>query len=173
MAAFESTRQNDLAFGFGLCFAPRLSAFEFPTTMNQPPPVPAKETADRRSHEPLWWVVALVVAAALARVAMNWNVPLPLCNFKRLTGAPCPFCGGTRALKSAAEFDLWPAFQFNPLVFLAGMVVIAWFGLWLIDRFLARPIQPRLRAWLARWPWWWIAGGLVLANWAYLIRTLE
>ena len=140
-----------------------------------PPPL---QSADEESspspprREPLWWLLAMLGAAAIARVAMQWNLPLPACGFKRLTGVPCPFCGGTRALRSAAEFDLGTAFQFNPLVFLAGGAVILWFGLWLSDRFLAKPVQPRIKAQLERWPVGWIAGGLVLANWAYLIRTL-
>lgn len=144
--------------------------------MNQPPPLPTAADdppAPRSTNEPLWWLLAMLGAAAVARVAMNWNVPLPACNFKRLTGAPCPFCGGTRALKAAAEFDLWTAFQYNPLVFLAGIAVIIWFALWVVDRFRREPLQPRIERWLRRWPVWWIAGGLVLANWAYLIRTLE
>jgi hypothetical protein len=142
-----------------------------------PPPLPLPPVTEdlpppRQRNEPLWWLLAMLGAAAVARVAMQWNVPLPACNFKRLTGAPCPFCGGTRALRSAAEFDLWAAFQFNPLVFLAGVAVILWFGLWLVDRCRVRPVQPQVKAWLQRWPVWWIVGGLVLANWAYLIRTL-
>ena len=140
-----------------------------------PPPLPSADdepSAGRTPREPLWWLLAMLGAAAIARVAMQWNLPLPACGFKRLTGVPCPFCGGTRALRSAAEFDLWTAFQFNPLVFLAGVAVFLWFGLWVIDRFLAKPVQPRIEARLQRWPLWWIAGGLVLANWAYLVRTL-
>jgi len=143
--------------------------------MNQPPALPplGEEPAPARGlREPLWWLLAMLGAAAVARVAMNWNLPLPACNFKRLTGAPCPFCGGTRALKAAAEFDLWAAFQYNPLVFLAAVAVVGWFALWVIDRFRATPIQPAIRTWLGRWPIWWLAGGLVVANWAYLIRTL-
>lgn len=140
--------------------------------MSRPPPLVTNENAERSSREPLWWLLAMLGAAAFARVALQWNVPLPACGFKQFTGAPCPFCGGTRALRSVAEFDLWVAFQFNPLIFLAGVAVILWFGLWLFDRFRARPIQPRVKAWFQQWPMWWIAGGLVLANWAYLIRTL-
>jgi hypothetical protein len=140
--------------------------------MSRPPPLIADETDGHGSREPLWWLVALLGAAAVARVVIQWNVPLPACGFKQFTGAPCPFCGGTRALRSAAEFDLWTAFQFNPLVCLIGVGVILWFSLWLTDRFRARPIQPAIRAWLERWPLWWLVGGLVLANWAYLIRTL-
>jgi hypothetical protein len=118
-------------------------------------------------------LLALIAGAVLARVALQWNLPLPVCNFKRLTGAPCPFCGGTRALKSAAEFDLWTAFQFNPLVIVAGLAVVGCFALWLADRFRTVPLLPRVRSWLTRWPGWWIAGGLFLANWAYLIWALD
>jgi hypothetical protein len=105
-------------------------------------------------------------------VAMQWKIPLPACHFKQFTGAPCPFCGGTRTLRSAAELDLWAAFQFNPLIFLAGVAVLGWFALWLIDRFRHDKLQPRIQSWFQCWPVWWIAGGLVLANWVYLIQTL-
>ncbi len=140
--------------------------------MNDPHATQPATSPLRGSREPLWWLLALLGAAAVARVALYWNVPLPACNFKRLTGVPCPFCGGTRALKSVAEFDLWAAVQFNPLVCLAGLAVVAWFALWVTDRFRTRPLRPRIRRLIDRWPVWWIAGGLVLVNWAYLIRTL-
>lgn len=140
---------------------------------NPEPPVQEPEPAGGRdSREPLWWLLAMLGAAALARVVMQWKIPLPACHFKQFTGVPCPFCGGTRTLRSAAELDLWTAFQFNPLVFLAGVAVLGWFALWLLDRWRTNPWLPRLKTRLQRWPLWWIAGGLVLANWAYLIRTL-
>jgi hypothetical protein len=137
-----------------------------------PPRQEPEPAGGRGSREPLWWLLAMLGAAALARVAMQWKIPLPACHFKQFTGAPCPFCGGTRTLRSAAELDLWAAFQFNPLIFLAGVAVLGWFALWLIDRFRTAKLQPRIQSWFQRWPVWWIAGGLVLANWVYLIQTL-
>lgn len=117
-------------------------------------------------------MLALLAAAAFARLIMQWNVALPACNFKRLTGLPCPLCGGTRAMRSLAELDLGTALHFNPLVVFSALAILGWFALWSLDRFLTRPVLPRIKIWLRRWPVWWIVGGMVLLNWAYLIRTL-
>lgn len=136
------------------------------------PSVGDQSPADRSSNEPLWWVLAMVAAAAIARMAVQWNLPWPACNFKRLTGAPCPLCGGTRAMRSVAELDILTALRFNPLVALGVVVIIFWFGLWLVDRVRAQPLLPRIRNRIQQWPVWWMLGGLVLANWAYLIQTL-
>ena len=72
--------------------------------MNQQPPVIPEEPPDRGAREPLWWLLAMLGAAALARVAMQWKIPLPACHFKQFTGAPCPFCGGKAWLKSRGGY---------------------------------------------------------------------
>lgn len=127
---------------------------------------------EQSSREPLWWVLALLGAAAISRLMMQWNVALPACNFRRLTGLPCPLCGGTRAMRSLADLDFGTALDFNPLVVIAAFLIVGWFALWTIDQFVEKPIRPRLKTRFQHWPIWWIFGGLVLVNWFYLIRTL-
>ncbi|MBI1178545.1 DUF2752 domain-containing protein [bacterium] len=137
------------------------------------PPIDREIDVERSSREPLWWVLALLAAAAVARLTMQWNVALPACNFRRLTSLPCPLCGGTRAMRSLADLELGTAVQFNPLVVIAAFLIVGWFALWTVDHFVERPILPRLKTRLPRWPIWWIVGGLVLVNWFYLIRELR
>ena len=49
------------------------------------------------------------------------------CLFKTLTGYPCPFCGGIRALVSVVTLHPMAAFQWNPLA--AFLVIIVLFSL--------------------------------------------
>jgi len=111
-------------------------------------------------------------AAVMARLVALWSLPLPTCGFRRLVGAPCPLCGGARALRAAAEFDFPAAIQLNPLVMLAGALVLCWWCLDCLDRFGFRPLVPRIEQRLRGRPVRWIALVLVLLNWAYLIRYL-
>ncbi|MCP3906164.1 MAG: DUF2752 domain-containing protein [Planctomycetes bacterium] len=102
--------------------------------------------------------VALV--AWLARASSD--APL-VCNLRRLTGIPCPTCGGTRAAMAAADGRFADAFTHNP--FLCVAVVAAF--TWLVVRigFGQRIVLSRgLRA-----GFWSAAAVLFAANWAYLI----
>jgi hypothetical protein len=48
------------------------------------------------------------------------------CWFKKVTGLPCPGCGGTRAFVFALHGDFYHSLQLNPaaLVLLAGLIAI-------------------------------------------------
>lgn len=127
-------------------------------------------SAGQRS--PFWWFFTLVLAAVIARFAIQWGAPIPACGFRQLTTLPCPLCGGTRALSSAAQFDLLEAVRFNPLVVLAAGLMLAWTVLGLIDLARPRPLVPRLNRWLARHHVWWIIAALTAVNWVYLLFTL-
>ncbi|HAV62069.1 MAG TPA: hypothetical protein DCY13_06855 [Verrucomicrobiales bacterium] len=135
---------------------------------------PPLEPADDSGHVPqnrsyFWWFLALIVAAAGARIAVQWNTPMPACGFRTLTTVPCPFCGGTRALSAAAGFDWLLAIQFNPLVMLAAVLIVIWSMLGLADLLLKGSLVTRLNGWLARHHFWWTAAGLTLVNWGYLL----
>ena len=160
---------DESALHFGQTSDPQTAVKE---TVSNRPATGHGIAIERSSREPLWWVLALLAAAAIARLMMQWKVVLPACNFKRLTGLPCPLCGGTRAMRSLADLDFGTAFHFNPLVVLAAFAILVWFAFWSLDRFRERPVLPRIKSRLRRWPVWWIVGGLVLANWVYLIRAL-
>jgi hypothetical protein len=141
-----------------------------------PPPNVSLETDEQpvrsSSKEPFWWMLVMLGAAAAARLALRWDLPLPACGFKRLTGLPCPLCGGTRAMRSLADLHFATAFRFNPLVVLTAFAIVGWFVLWWTDRFREEPVVPQIKNCLQRWPVWWMVGGLVLVNWGYLIQTL-
>jgi len=90
-----------------------------------------------------------IAAAWTARVALQQNLVWG-CPMLQLTGVPCPFCGGTRALASVSSLEIRQAVAFNPL---------AVFGLALW------PFALKYRD--ARWLWP-IGGALLFANWLYL-----
>ncbi len=105
--------------------------------MNTPPLLPsAKEPASGLS--PAWAFAGLLLLLAVARLSIEWNLPLPLCGLKRLTGIPCPFCGSTRCLQACAQFDFADAMRWNPLTFLACVSLVLRFALWAADRFFHR-----------------------------------
>ncbi len=122
-------------------------------------------------HERLWASLALagVVLLALGQVSSQFELPIPLCPLKVLSGLPCPTCGGTRALRALGHGALLTALRFNPLVTLAALsaipclvyaALVTLFG-WPRIRVLLAPSDHRLLragAWVA-----------ILANWAFLL----
>jgi len=125
----------------------------------------------RRLPRGQWGPVAALLAwvgvvAAAIYVGGRAGEPIPLCHFKRLTGVPCPTCGGTRAALRAGEGDLWGSFLANPLLFtLLGTLTVV-LGL----RFVAgRRLDLGLTARQQQAAWILLAVRLLL-NWAYVIR---
>lgn len=59
----------------------------------------------------------------------------PACLFHKLTGLPCPMCGGTRSARALLHGDIDRALYLNPLsipaiaLFLAVATVLAWEGI--------------------------------------------
>jgi Protein of unknown function (DUF2752) len=122
-------------------------------------------------QERLWASVALACIAilALSQVSTAFEIPVPLCPLKHVTGIPCPTCGGTRALRALAHGTLFAALRWNPLVAVAAVVLIPCLAYaavvtvagWPRFRVLFTASDQRLlRA--AAW-----AG--ILANWAFLV----
>ncbi|MEV4423578.1 DUF2752 domain-containing protein [Patulibacter sp. NPDC049589] len=68
-------------------------------------------------------VAALALPAAY-EAAVGSDGP-PICPFRLLTGLPCPFCGGTRALAAAARGDLDGALRFNAVWPVVAVALIA------------------------------------------------
>ena len=59
-------------------------------------------------------------------------LPKPFCPFRKLTGIPCPGCGGTRASIELLQGHLFVALQINPLsvvlvIILMVMLVLSWY----------------------------------------------
>lgn len=125
--------------------------------------------------------LSYVGLAALAGTALAAASLLPLdppdvvpCGFLKLTGAPCPFCGTTRAFTSMGHGLLTQAVSISPL---AAILYAATAGLFLFA--LAGCVQPgpleplrRIGADLLRRRWVWFAvAGLIAANWGYRLAV--
>ena len=94
--------------------------------------------------------------------------PLPgVCNFRRLTGQPCPGCGLTRCFVSLAHGDVMAALTFNAAGLLIFVVIAAQIPyravqLWRIRRGLTQLQMTKFAVWLL--------GGIVavmLVQWAF------
>jgi hypothetical protein len=111
---------------------------------DRPPPIAEVSRPRADTAQPLWLLGGMVLALALARLAAGVQLPLPVCGMRLLTGLPCPFCGGTRALRAAALFQFWDALTLNPMAFLLGWAITFWFLAWLTDRLFHARVLARL-----------------------------
>lgn len=136
--------------------------------MNLPPVISAK----RPSAQPAWVFVGMLAALALGRLADAHQPPWPACILRLLTGIPCPFCGGTRALQAAARFDWWQALALNPLAFLLGVGVTVWFVAWATDRLFQTGILARLTSWCQAAFRPRLLVVVLVLNWIYLCLNL-
>jgi hypothetical protein len=123
-------------------------------------------------QERLWVSIALACVAllVLGQVSAQFEIPVPLCPLKHITGIPCPTCGGTRALRALFSHGaLLTALRWNPLVTMAALAILpclAYAALvtvfhWPRFRAVFTPTDQRLlrtAAWAA-----------ILANWAFLV----
>lgn len=97
------------------------------------------------------------MAAVLLVVGAPEGAP-PACNLRRVTGVPCPACGGGRAAAALVQGDVIGAVAWNPLVVLGGpaaAVLVA----------AARSGDGRARR---RRIAWGVAAAAVAANWGYV-----
>jgi hypothetical protein len=122
-------------------------------------------------QERLWLSVSLAGMAllALGQVSSEFEIPVPLCPLKHITGIPCPTCGGTRALRTLGQGAVLAALRWNPLVTIAALVLIpclvyaAFVTLcgWPRIRVQLAPADQRLLRTAA-----WVA---IVANWVFLL----
>ena len=139
--------------------------------MSPSPAIPGRGKSARRLA-PAWAFGGLLSLLALARVSVEWNLPLPLCGLKRLTGIPCPFCGGGRCFQAGSSFAFLDALRWNPLVFLGGVATTLWFSVWLADRLFHQRWLGTLRPWLYAPALKPLLIGAMVSNWIYLCLTL-
>ncbi len=113
---------------------------------------------------PRWLVAILLLWVALVA---TWHAvaTTPLCPFRNATSLPCAGCGSTRAALAIFGGHPIEGFLHNPLVVMAGLVLLAVFLLRVMfgREVVVQPLR-RLR------PWLWAGGAILfLANWGYVI----
>jgi hypothetical protein len=86
------------------------------------------------------------------------------CMLLKLTGIPCPFCGGTRALSALAIGDFTAALRWNPLATFGFVSVLVSALVSLIRGRHLRFSQSRIQ--------WIVLGIIISLNWLYLIFFL-
>jgi hypothetical protein len=123
----------------------------------------------RRASGPPKFAALVALAIVGAVLSSRLQLFFPKCTFLRLTGLPCAFCGGTRALRAIAHFDFVGAFWWNPLVTLAVFAAALSCALWAIVP------APAFDDWIARakrLPVWTIIFVLIGVNWIFLLIFL-
>jgi hypothetical protein len=98
------------------------------------------------------------------------RIPRIPCVFKTLSGYPCPTCGATRVVRSLFQFDIVSAFLWNPLLFLGGIVFVAWIVYGFYVLFSGKKVQAVLTENEKRFVRWGIMI-LFFLNWIYLVKA--
>ncbi len=80
----------------------------------------------KRAPRVLIFVLSTLI---INQTALNTNAfsngPL-LCTFRRVTGALCPFCGGTRSVGLISEGKFLDAMSMNPVGYIFVLFVLCW-----------------------------------------------
>jgi hypothetical protein len=96
--------------------------------VNIPPII--QQPQPRRSTQPGMFFLFVIGAIVIAVLSGYLGIGFPQCSFKRMTGLPCAFCGGTRSLRAIGHLHFGDAFWLNPLVaiitFAAAPAAIFW-----------------------------------------------
>jgi hypothetical protein len=117
-----------------------------------------------------WALIGLLSLAAAALLQLDSPaLSLFACPIRAATAVPCPGCGGTHAFLLLAHGDAAGAFFASPLwasvalgLWLhAGLTLLRLLGLRRALVFSLPAEQSRMARWLA--------GGLLLANWAFVV----
>ena len=123
-------------------------------------------------HETDWERTWAALGGAIALTAAAWLAYLPVpqlpCQFKTVTGYPCPGCGSTRAVIALTQGRPLTALRLQPLmtpVYLLAAVALAYA---IVAVLLGRRLRWRLPPTLAVW-WPAAVPVLIVATWLYLI----
>jgi|1185.fasta_scaffold178365_2 hypothetical protein len=135
---------------------------------NIPPIIQQPQPQPRRYSQPAMFFLFVVGAILVAVISGYLGIGFPQCSFKRMTGLPCAFCGGTRSLRAIGHLHFTDAFWLNPLVtlitFVSAPAAMFWFMAprrfdQLIIAAKKLPIVP-------------IGLALVVLNWIFVIKFL-
>jgi len=79
--------------------------------------------------------LSLLAVFPVGYVLRPWLIKdtLPVCLFRLCTGKPCCFCGLTRSLACAVHGELATAYAYNPLWWLAALIILVVGGVALRD----------------------------------------
>ena len=111
-------------------------------------------------------LLIVIPALGLAAGAILWfhYHGIALCPFNRITGLPCPLCGGTRSVVALFCGEPVQALEYNPLVCI-GALLLPVYG-------ICRLAGMRRVGAIRRVPsviWATLLAVAVIANWVYLI----
>ena len=136
--------------------------------MEAPAKIPPIIERPRRLSEPAMFF-ACVAGAILVAVASGYlGIGFPQCSFKKLTGLPCAFCGGTRSLRAIGHFHFAEAFWLNPLVATSTFISAAGAIIWgIAPRAFNNAILK-----IKRLPLLVIGLILVALNWVFVLKFL-
>ncbi len=70
-------------------------------------------------------ILLLLGALAIFPPLQKSSFDFPGCVFHKMTGLPCPLCGGTRAASALLHGDVQRAFHLNPLSLIAVAALLA------------------------------------------------
>jgi hypothetical protein len=135
---------------------------------NVPPPLPWKVRVQPEQIFLLCSLAVLLLGGVwCAGVAAGWSGWG--CAWKSCTSLPCAGCGVTRSLLLLAGGHWLDALQMNPVAVLALPFFAA------ANIYAATVLLLQLEPWrpstLAVLPWRWIAAGVLLVNWMYLLAA--
>src|SRR5205814_8759612 len=137
-------------------------------SMEAPAKIPPIIERPRRPTQPAMFFLFVVGAILVAVISGYLGIGFPQCSFKRMTGLPCAFCGGTRSLRAIGHLHFTEAFWLNPLV--AISILLATICA-IISAFAPRRFE-RLISRAKKWPLLFIALALVTLNWAFVLKFL-
>ena len=118
-----------------------------------------------------WMGLLAWPALLLARFFPFSKIKLTLCNFKAMTGLPCPTCNMTTCFVLAMHGRFTEAVAVSPLGFLIFLTSLAAAGQFVWARLLRGPGVIFTATRRQRTVFWIVVGGLFALNWAYVLLT--
>jgi len=118
--------------------------------MRQPPLFPSQRIVRATAAAGIFLILgALAVFPPLQKESLK----IPGCFFHKMTGLPCPLCGGTRAASALLHGDITRALALNPLSLFAVAALFATAGFLAWEAWRGRPATD-WAAFFQRARWW-------------------